>query len=307
MARLRTPARLIQAYPPAAPIGPGTAYPIEFGNLESLATRKRLDVAAAMFFRVKRWNFQLTASLTHTFTRTYPGPPDETETFSFSASISENVGIDADPIPTSEKEFAHNASAGFILQAAMLRATWATVATLAGSWNASRSDTTIIPNTDSGTFDVKLSADWSLGLHLDRESADAGCMGFTAGVNAYPPPATDPNGIAPEVDHPDHQFTIIAHEVPGATTLVGAITVRVPDWIGGTGHNELSVPLYKIYTSSEDSETHTLSCDVVMTPLECFPYGYNPGNPTAQTTLNRVWNDDGTAAQPPLPARLAAP
>ncbi len=254
--------------PPA--YGPGTFFPFSPINRLTAGGRKEWDVFAALVGRVTKWRATGSAAISGT----------DTDAKTFTGTLGINIGLDCtanvlgtSPIP--EKLFAvpFTGLAGASAQEDGL-----------GTWSESND-----PEPFTGTYLMQMAGEWKVpdsitvgeygfpyftfGFFADKESAGAGIAMHFLSCTTY---------------------------ATGEVDTVGSVTVRIPDWMGGSGYVELSAPL--LSSPAGPGQTRDVSVNIELTPEECLPYGLNPSDPNEYTTADRIWNDNGSANMDPLTA-----
>jgi hypothetical protein len=274
MARARCLAAVAVHSATAPASGPGTVWPIGGFDRTTPEGKKRWDVLAALTGRVTKWRVQGSGTLNGT-----SGDTTFSGSFSFDivlASTPNTGGAATAP----EKQFAvpFTGYDGMAGDAAHV-----------GSWTETNENPEVPEIT--GDYQVQVVGNWRM-ANSDPCAVVVGNIGY--------PMFTLIVDVAPSADSlvPIHTLSAATNS-PG--TPFGTCVVRIPDWMADTGSVEWT-PAMAGPEVLDEGETRTLTIAVTMTPEECLPYGLDAADPTAFTSLNRIWNDDGTANENPLTA-----
>lgn len=290
MARLHSPTTLFQRLTTAPTSGDGTVYPLIATNLDTAPGQAALDVYASMVARSLRW--EISYSMTQT-SRWEFGDADHTS-FDFVGSASGTYTTDSAIDIATEKQLAFGYSpesliTGFVFAGRIN----------AGSWTGTKTSDLGI-DTGTGHFLVGASGAWLNSLARPIIVGTSAYLPFLVEID-FEPAATS-GTLAPPYDSMGGSYN---STVSASGPVVGSWAQQTPDWRAGIGMASLGCALYgddQITAYRPKRVSSSISCSVTARPIETLEYGYDPADRTARSTINRIWNSDGTASVDPLTA-----
>lgn len=104
-------------------------------------------------------------------------------------------------------------------------------------------------------------------------------------------------------------FFKCANEQPAGLSFIGNATVKIPDWISGTGFVDITQKLWASTGppgGATSSAAREMGATLTISPLKCLPYGTNDYGQHGGEVTEGLWNDDGTSVSWPYVGTQAA-